>query len=82
LIGAIGVSMTDSHQPVLRRIILGASRPLLLVGALVFCVGDKFLYEIKHMNFLVSEAVGILGGVLLMLMGAGIAVRNRHSRLE
>jgi hypothetical protein len=49
---------------------------------LVFCVGDKFLYEIKHMNFLVSEAVGILGGVLLMLMGAGIAVRNRHSRLE
>jgi hypothetical protein len=74
--------MTDSQQPVLQRIIRGSSRPLLLVGALVFCVGGKFLYELKHVNFLVSEAVGIFGGVLLMLIGAGIAMKNKPSRRE
>jgi hypothetical protein len=74
--------MTDSRQPVLQRIIRGCSRLLLLVGAMVFFVGDKFLYEIKHVNFLVSEAVGIFGGVLLMLMGAGIAMKNKPSGLE
>ncbi|MCU1312112.1 MAG: hypothetical protein JWO20_3237 [Candidatus Angelobacter sp.] len=43
---------------------------------------DKFLYEIKHVNFLVSVTVGIFGGVLLMLLGAGIAIKNKPSRLE
>lgn len=32
-------------------------------------------YEIKCVNFLVSEAIGILGGVLVMLLGAAIAIR-------
>jgi len=45
-----------------------------LAGATVFFIGGKFLYEIKHVSFLVSEVVGILGGVLLMLLGAGIAL--------
>jgi hypothetical protein len=74
--------MTDSRQPILQRIIRGCSRLLLLVGAVVFLVGGKFLYEIKHVNFLVSETIGIVGGVLLMLMGAGIEIRNKPSRLK
>jgi hypothetical protein len=49
---------------------------------IVSCVGGKFLYENKHVNFLVSEAVGIFGGVLLMLMAAGIAMKNKPSRRE
>jgi hypothetical protein len=40
----------------------------------VFLIGDAFLYEIKHVNFIVSLVVGILGGVLLMLLGGGIAM--------
>ena len=42
--------------------------------------GDKFFYEIKHVSFVVSEVLGILGGVLLMMMGAGIAMKNKPSR--
>jgi hypothetical protein len=44
------------------------------VGAAIFFVGDAYLYEIKHVNFFVSAAVGILGGSLVMLLAAGIAV--------
>jgi hypothetical protein len=52
------------------------------VGAAVFLVGGKFFYEIKHVNFLVSETVGILGGVLLMLLGAGIAIAGKSAGPE
>ena len=51
-------------------------------GTLIFCVGDKFFYEIKHVSFLVSEVVGVFGGVLLMMIGAGIAMKNNPSRKE
>lgn len=66
--------MIDSRQPVLEGIIRGCSRLLLWVGAAVFLIGDAYLYEIKHLNFLVSLAIGIVGGSLLMLLGAGIAL--------
>lgn len=69
--------MTDSRESVLQRTIRGCSRLLLWVGALVFFFGDAFLYEIKHVNFFVSAATGILGGVLVMLIGAGIGVASK-----
>jgi hypothetical protein len=50
------------------------------VGAVVFLFGDAFLYEIKHVNFFVSAAIGILGGALVMLLGAGIAVASKSPR--
>ncbi len=62
-------------------IIRGCSGLLLVVGAAVFLVGGKFFYEIKHVNFLVSETVGILGGVLLMLLGAGMARAGKSDDL-
>jgi hypothetical protein len=58
------------------KIIRGCSRLLLWVGAAVFLVGGKFLYEIKHVNFGNAEAEGIIGGVLLMLLGAGIGMAD------
>ena len=73
--------MTDSRQPVLQRMIQGCSRLLLWAGAVVFLFGDAFLYEIKHVNFFVSAAIGIPGGVLVMLLGAGIAVVSKSPRL-
>lgn len=69
--------MAELKQLVLQRIIRGCSRLLLWAGAAVFFVGDAFLYEIKHVNFFVSAAIGILGGVLVMLLGAGIAVASK-----
>ena len=69
--------MAELRQPVFQRIIRGVSRLLLWAGAAVFFVGDAFLYEIKHLNFFVSAAVGVLGGVLVMLLGAGIAVASK-----
>jgi len=74
--------MAELRQPVLQRIIRGGSRLLLWAGAAVFFVGDAFLYEIKHVNFFVSAVTGILGGVLVMLLGAGIAVASKSSRSE
>jgi hypothetical protein len=38
-------------------------------------------YEIKHMNFFVSAAIGIPGGVLVMLLGVGIGVASKSPRL-
>lgn len=69
--------MPDSRQPALEKTIRGCSRLLLWLGALVFLFGDAFLYQIKHVNFFVSAAIGILGGVLVMLLGAGIAVARK-----
>lgn len=73
-------TMTESRQPVLQRMIHGSSRLLLWVGAAVFLAGDAFLYEIKHMNFFVSTAIGISGGLILMLLGAGIAVAGKSPK--
>lgn len=72
--------MTDPRQPVLQRMIQGCSRLLLWTGAAVFLAGDAFLYEIKHVNFFVSTAVGISGGLILMLLGAGIAVLSKSPK--
>lgn len=69
--------MTDSRESILQRMIRGCSRLLLWVGVLVFLFGDAFLYEIKHVNFLVSAATGILGKLLVMLLVAGIGVAGK-----
>lgn len=69
--------MADSGHSFLQAFIRGSSRLLLWAGAAVFLIGDAFLYEIKHVNFLVSLVVGILGGLILMLLGAGIAILGK-----
>jgi hypothetical protein len=74
--------MVEQRQPVIQTILRGCSRLLLWVGAAVFFFGDAYLYEIKHVNFLVSATVGILGGSLVMLMGAGIAVACKSPKPE
>lgn len=72
--------MPDSREPVLHRMIRGCSRLLLWVGAVIFLLGDAFLYKIEHTNFFVSAAIGILGGVLVMLLGAAIGVAGKAIR--
>jgi hypothetical protein len=74
--------MINFRQPALQRVIRGCSRLLLWGGAAIFFVGDAYLYEIKHVNFLVSAAVGILGGSLVMLLGAGIALACKSHKPE
>ena len=68
--------MTDTKQPTLQKIIQACSRLLLWAGAAVFLVGDAFLYEIEHVSFFASAAIGILGGLLVMALGAGISVAS------
>lgn len=74
--------MSDSRESVLQRMIQRCSRLLLWAGAVVFLFGDAFLYEIKHVNFFVSAAIGILGGVLVMFLGAGIAYVSKSPNLR
>jgi hypothetical protein len=52
------------------------------VGAGIFFVGDAYLYEIKHVNFFVSAAVGILGGLFVVLLAAGITVACKSAKPE
>jgi hypothetical protein len=73
--------MSDFQKPILQSIIRGCSRLLLYVGAAIFLVGNAYLYEIQHVNFFVSAAIGILGGALVMLLGAGIAVAWKSAKL-
>jgi hypothetical protein len=47
------------------------------VGAAAFLVGGKFLYEIKHIDFFTSEAIGIPSGVLLAFLGVAITPAKR-----
>jgi hypothetical protein len=72
--------MGDPRQPFRQSIIRVCSRALLWIGAAVFLIGGKFLYEIRHVNFAFSETVGIVGGVLLMLLGAGIRLAAKPPR--
>ena len=74
--------MADSSQPVLKRIIHACSRLLAWVGAIIFFFGAKFLHEIRHVSLLVSEVVGILGGLLLLMLGVGLAVATGTPRQE
>ena len=69
--------MPDSKQPIRQTIIRACSQILLWIGAAVFFIGGKFLYGVKHGSFLVSESIGILGGSLLMVLGAGVAIAGK-----
>jgi hypothetical protein len=73
-------SVSNFKRPVLQTIVQGCSRLLLWVGAAVFLAGDAFLYEIKHVNFFVSAAIGILGGLVVMVLGAGIGIASKSPR--
>ena len=75
-----GRRVEDSGRAILQTMIRACSNFLLWAGAAVFLIGGKFLYEIKHGSFLVSETIGILGGVVLMLLGAGIAIAGKSPR--
>jgi hypothetical protein len=48
--------------------------------AAIFLVGGKFLYEIKHKNFLLSEMTGILAGTLLMFLGWAVRGLDKSVR--
>ena len=72
--------MVKSQEPDLKRFMRGCSRVLMFVGAVIFFFGGKLLYEIKHVDFVVSEVTGIFGGVLLMLLGAGIAIPSKSRK--
>lgn len=48
------------------------SKVLMVIGGLVFLLGDRFLREIMHFNFLLAEVVGILTGLFLCALGFAI----------
>jgi hypothetical protein len=64
--------MANSSQPAQQWIAKVFSCVLIYTGAAVFLLGDKFLHQFEHWSFFASEAAGILTGVALMLLGAGI----------
>lgn len=71
--------MGRSHGQTIIRV---CSKILLWVGAAIFLICGKFLYEIKHVSFAVSETICILGGVLVMLVGAGLGIAGKSPRVN
>jgi hypothetical protein len=49
--------MADSRHAVSSEDYARMLPPAAVVGAAVFFIGGKFLYEIKHVSFLVSEVL-------------------------
>lgn len=56
-------------EPASRRNLRLIARALLVVGAIVFLVGDRFLAAFAHINFFLAMVIGILSGLLLMVVG-------------
>jgi len=48
------------------------SKLLMVLGGLVFLVGDKFLEAFLHFGFVLGEVAGILSGLLLCTLGFAI----------
>jgi hypothetical protein len=70
--------MTSAAVSPLQRFLGVSSKLLLCTGAVLFLFGGKFLYEIKHLNFLTAEGVGIFCGVLIMVLGAAIGPNRKE----
>jgi F0F1-type ATP synthase assembly protein I len=64
--------MVRNENPTVQRIIQVLSRTLVVAGAVFFFAADKYLHEVMHMSFLRAEAIGIPGGLVLMVLGAVI----------
>jgi hypothetical protein len=73
---------TEPNRSTFQKVLDGCSSVLLIVGAAVFLLGDKFLHEIRHERFLASEFLGIFAGILLMVLGAGIALLSNSQHMQ
>ena len=76
--------MRDSREPVLQRMIRGCSR-LPLVEWLQCAVCTQMRVPLSHSSMFTSfgkvrAAIGILGGILVMFLGAGIAYASKSSQ--
>ena len=74
--------MNDSARPSPKALnVLG--NLLVVTGALVFFVGDRFLREASHWDFWNAEIVGIGSGVVLVMLGGLLSkVANRKGQGE
>ncbi len=45
---------------------------MMVLGVLVFLLGDRFLEDFAHFGFVLGEVVGILSGLLLCVLGFAI----------
>ncbi len=54
------------------RIVHFLSRLMMVLGVLVFLLGDRFLEDFAHFGFVLGEVVGILSGLLLCVLGFAI----------
>jgi hypothetical protein len=48
------------------------SRVLIVIGGLIFLLGDRFLRNNMHFDFLKGEVIGILSGLLLCALGFAV----------
>ncbi|HEU5457597.1 MAG TPA: hypothetical protein VFU68_03180 [Terracidiphilus sp.] len=60
--------MPETHSPS-RRILDFCARALIVIGAIVFLLGDRFLADFANISFFLALVIGILSGLLLMIAG-------------
>ena len=74
------LTMLKAQPALTYRIVNAFSQFIKWAGAVVFLFGGKFLYEIRHKDFLTSEVLGILIGIFLVAIGAGISYTQKSAR--
>ncbi|WP_109484975.1 hypothetical protein [Occallatibacter savannae] len=67
--------MNESPQSARVAAIQFLAKALMVIGVLVFLLGDRFLRNVMHLDFWAGEAIGILSGLLLCAIG--FALGNR-----
>lgn len=66
------ISVSESAKSNGTSTIRFLSKLLIVIGGLVFLVGDKFLQNFFHFGFVIGEVVGIFSGLLLCALGFAI----------
>jgi Zn-dependent protease len=55
-------------------------RVLAYTGAAVFFIGDRYLHEVKHIDYLLSFMIAIGAALLLMLLAYAIGFRTTQKK--
>ena len=64
--------MSHAPQTATMRAMQVLSKMFLVLGALIFLIGDKFLRAFFKVDFITAEFVGIGLGLAICLIGAGM----------
>ena len=61
--------MSTQSRHIVRVALLACGRTLIVLGGLIFLLGDRLLRGVFDYRFMYAEVVGLLGGAIIMAIG-------------